>query len=126
MYDDACHLWRFAQGVYKDNPTPRLKNFISKLFIVDKLHIQGHDELWCDTHCNPRKFRELDEINTMVCEQQNYLIGGFKYILKHMQADTYNFYLYIYFNEFNKLKILNHYELTSQKPNNTYKNNVCI
>ena len=110
MYDDACHLWRFAQGVNKDNPTPRLKNFISKQFFVDRFHIQGRDEVWCDTNCHSRNFRELKDINTMVCGQQNFLINGFKYILKHMQADTYNFYLYIYLNEFNKLKILNLYE----------------
>ena len=47
----------------------------------DKLHIQGHVEKWCLDNCNPRKFPELNKINTMGCEKINFWLGGFKYAI---------------------------------------------
>jgi len=112
IYDDACHLRRFIQNDKNYNKTtPRLENFRKKHFVVDKLHIQGHTEVWCHKNCAPHLFPDLDDINTIVCEQINFLIGRYKYILKHMSAERYNFYIYIVLNELNKLKIYGRNEL---------------
>ena len=58
----------------------------------DKLHFKGH--VAClDTH-HPDLFPELADINTEVCEQVNFWLSKYKYILKHMNFYRYNFFLY--------------------------------
>jgi len=79
--------------------------FSKKTFVVDKLHIQGHVDEWCRINCDPIWYPQILAANTVVCEQINYWIGKYKYIMKHMNSDRYNFYMYILFNEYNKLKV---------------------
>ena len=83
----------------------RLNEFCKLKFAVDKLHIKGHKEAWCLQNCNPTNNPDLDGVNTVVCEQVNFWLGQFKYIMKHMNAPRYNFFLYIICNEYNKIKI---------------------
>lgn len=83
IYDDACHLQRFIRDRTKDDSTQRLKNLKNIKFVVDKLHIQGHTEPWCLNNCHPRLFPDLEPINTVICEQINFWLGKYKYILKH-------------------------------------------
>jgi len=102
-----------VENCLKLNPTDRLLNFSKKTFAVDKMHIKGHTEQWCLENCNPNNFKELNEVNTMVCEQINFTLGRYKYIMKHMSSGVYNFYLYIFLNELNKIKINGRFELFS-------------
>ena len=30
--------------------------------VVDKMHFKGHVDRWCQQHCNPRDFEELEEV----------------------------------------------------------------
>lgn len=101
------------------NPSERLSNFVKKKFAVDKMHIKGHTETWCLENCNPYNFKELNEINTMVCEQINFTLGRYKYIMKHMSSGVYNFYLYIVLNELNKIKINGHFAAFNSFQNQT-------
>ena len=54
-------------------------------------------------NCHPKLFPELDGYNTQVREQLNSWLSKFKYILKHMSVYCYNFFLYIFFNEYDKI-----------------------
>jgi hypothetical protein len=106
VYDDACHLRRYLENSKNHiSKTDRLNNLCSKKFVVDKLHIQGHTERWCHLNCHPNLFPDLTDINTVVCEQINFILGRYKYIIKHMSAERCNFYIYILLNELNKIKL---------------------
>jgi hypothetical protein len=97
VYDDACHLKRYIKKKCEKNKvSERLINFNKKVFVVDKLHIQGHTEEWCLENCHPRKFSELNKVNTMVCEQINYWLGGFKHAMKYMNVFRFNFFFIHY------------------------------
>ena len=64
---------------------PKGKQFASKLMAVDKLHFRfvlhflgcmilvlvnrGHRGEYCQKFCDPWKLKELDGVNTPVCEQ---------------------------------------------------------
>ena len=115
VYDDACRLRRFIENRLSDETreTSRLDNITPNkiIYVVDKLHIQGHTETWCHENCHPRLFPELERINTVVCEQINFWLGGYKHIMKHMNEIRYNFYLYIIFNEYNNIKINGKFKL---------------
>ena len=70
IYDDNCHLARFAQ-----RKNLRAKNEVTKFFAekvrknVDRFHFGNHIDLWCIENCDPNKVRELDNVNTEICEQ---------------------------------------------------------
>jgi hypothetical protein len=108
-------LRRFIENIYDKTPNETLKNLTEKIYVVDKLHIQGHTETWCHKNCHPNLFPELEEINTIVCEQINFTLGRYKYILKHMNSEHFSFYTYILFNELNKIKIDGKYDLFDRK-----------
>lgn len=122
VYDDACHLRRFTENCCNSisNPTSRLKDFAAKIFAVDKLHIQGH-EAWCKAECHPKNWQELDDDNTVVCEQINFWLGGFKSIMRHQNAYRFNFFMYILLNEYNKIKMNGKYNAK-----NSLLMNICI
>ena len=55
--------------------------------------------------CDPKLFPELKTVNTVICEQINYWLGKYKFIMKHMNVFRFNFFLYIISNEYNKIKV---------------------
>ena len=36
---------------------------------VDKLHFRGHRGAYCQKYCDPYKIKELEGVNTPLCEQ---------------------------------------------------------
>ena len=70
IYDDNCHLARFSL-----RKNLREKNAITKFFAenvrknVDRFHFGNHIDPWCIENCDPNKVKELDGVNTEVCEQ---------------------------------------------------------
>ena len=83
---------------------------------MDKLHIQGHKGQ-CLTKYDPYLFTELKNANTIVCEQINFRIGSHKFSIKHMNSFRYPFYLYIIFNEYNKITSEGRFEINQIKLN---------
>ena len=70
IYDDNCHLARFAlrKNLRKKNETTEF--FAEKVRKnVDRFHFGNHIDPWCIENCDPNKVRELDGVNTEVCEQ---------------------------------------------------------
>ena len=79
-----CHLKPYAEKL-ENQMGPKAKQFASKLMAVDKLHfrlaffysvvqlfqicIRGHKGKYCQDYCDPWKLKELDGVNTPVCEQ---------------------------------------------------------
>ena len=99
-------------------------HFQQKKFAVDKLHIQGHKEDICLKTYHPHKYKELEKANTVVCEQINFRIGRFKYIMRHMNAERFNFFLYILLNEMNRIHSEGRHQLYNGKtPTAHYYNN---
>ena len=76
-------------------------------FIVDKLHIKGHKGDYCYSNCHPDLFPAVKNLNSVVCEQKNYWLGGYKHAMKHMTYYKYNFFLFIICDEYNKMNIAN-------------------
>ena len=62
IYDDGCHLKRYAQNPERSQQTETVK-FISNLnIVIDKMHFKGHVDSWCKTHCNPYTFDILNNV----------------------------------------------------------------
>ena len=47
--------------------------------VVDKMHMAGHVDPWCKQHCDPRKFKELDN----VCTCHIHVVRNQVYVIKH-------------------------------------------
>jgi hypothetical protein len=75
--------------------------------VIDRLHIKNHKGKQCRKHFDADKIQELLDINTVVCEQTNFWLSRFKYIMKHMNAQRFNFFMYIILDKYNKEKIRN-------------------
>ena len=54
-------------------------------------------------HNNYHRFQSIQEkvqfylVNTVVCEQFNFGLGGFKYMVKHINYHRFHFFLFIMF-----------------------------
>jgi hypothetical protein len=106
IYDDACHLQPFCEARINQNIKKSL-HFDNKKYVVDKLHMKGHTGVGCRQNNDPPLFPELDDCNTVVCEQVNFWLGKFKHILKHMSFFRFNFFLYIILDVYNQVKLQN-------------------
>jgi hypothetical protein len=59
IYDDNCHLARFAL-----NKNVKTKNEITNFFAekvrknIDRFHFVNHIDQWCIDNCDPNKVRE--------------------------------------------------------------------
>ena len=67
--------------------------------------MKGHTGEECRRNNDPALFPELDDVNTVVCEQVNFWLGKFKHILKHMSFYRYNFFLFVILDIYNTIKI---------------------
>ena len=72
-------------------------------FVIDRLHVQGHVEE-CKKVYSPDLIKDLKGINSMICEQRNKWISGFKHIVKHMNATRFKFFIYNIFTYYNQIK----------------------
>jgi len=99
-YDNSCQLHKFCE---KRNQTERSKFMDEKIYIIDRLHVQGHVE-GCQKIYHPRLYPDINNCNSMICEQRNYWISGFKHSVKHMNQYRFNFFFYISFDYYNEIK----------------------
>ena len=63
VYDDGCHLLKFATNPMRSRLTPTTLNIAKLRIVVDKMHFKGHRDKWCKAHCNPYELSHLDEVN---------------------------------------------------------------
>ena len=61
------------KALFRENSPERSEPNVYVLFFneesVDKLHFRGHKDAYCQKFCDPWKIKELDGVNTPVCEQ---------------------------------------------------------
>ena len=70
IYDDSCHLARFATRKNLKDRNDVTRFFAEKVRKnVDRFHFGNHVDNWCQENCDPNKVRELDGVNTEICEQ---------------------------------------------------------
>ena len=70
IYDDNCHLARFALRKNLRNKNDTTRFFAENVRKnVDRFHFGNHIDPWCIENCDPNKVRELDGVNTEICEQ---------------------------------------------------------
>jgi len=53
---------------------------------------------------HPRLYLEIYICNSMICDQRNYWIRGFKHSVKHMNQYRFNFFFYKSFDYYNEIK----------------------
>jgi hypothetical protein len=73
-------------------------------FVIDRIHIHNHKGS-CHLDYNADIYEDLTKINTVVCEETNFWLSGYKYAAKHMNAERFIFFLYIILQTFNEKKI---------------------
>ena len=99
IYDNSCHL----------HSTFKIKNNIKELnnlkFYIDRLHLKNHKCEECQTKYNIKTCKDLDSINSEVCEQNFFTLNNFKHITKHMDFFHYNFFYLAIFDDLNQKKI---------------------
>ena len=96
IYDDNCHMAKFALKNAKVNPN-ELTNFLANDVrkTIDKFHFINHIDEWCIQHCDPNKIDDLIGVNTEICEQL------FRKVNSHSNCKSMNepryflFWLYI-------------------------------
>ena len=62
-YDDGCHLRKYANNVTRREFSEASKKLASTEIVIDKMHMAGHTDKWCHRNCNPRAFKELDDVS---------------------------------------------------------------
>lgn len=106
IYDNACHLDEFLRNANVIDKSERGAKINDFEFVIDRLHIKNHTRAICHTNYNPNLYDELFKINTVVCEETNYWLSGFKFIMKHMNADRFSFFLFIILEIYNNEKLV--------------------
>lgn len=65
-YDDGCHLRKYARNDKRKDMTPTT-NFLAQLeIVVDKMHMKGHVDKWCQSTCDPNLFSKLDNVSQLI------------------------------------------------------------
>ena len=63
IYDDGCHLKKFAQNPSRRDVTETAKRLSDVSIVVDKMHMKGHKDRWCKENCDARNIEDLKEVN---------------------------------------------------------------
>ena len=76
--------------------------------VIDRMHMKGHIDAWCKKTCDPKLFPEIYKmkiilkrtcvmyvmkVNTGICEQIFLWLSGFCHITKHMNRETFVFFI---------------------------------
>ena len=110
LYDDMCHLKPFS-GILilffplsgsisishlenvKQDQSEMTKVFAQLTKAVDKLHFRGHRGSYCHENCDPNAIKELEGVNTPVCEQTFAWLNKFRNC-RNMNEARFCFYFY--------------------------------
>ena len=92
------------------------------MFIVDRLHIKGHIGIDCKKYNHLINFPNLQGVVTVMCEVINSWASGFCHNTKHMNAIRFNFFLFIIFSEYNKIKLEGKVKICEPFTNGLLKN----
>ena len=71
------------------------KVFASLKKAVDKLHFRGHRGTYCHENCDPNAIKELDGVNTPVCEQTFSWLNKFRNCRNMNEARFFFYFPYL-------------------------------
>lgn len=66
IYDDACHLKKYATNSKRAKDTLTAERMASLNFVVDRFHFSGHVDPWCRQNCNPNSFDSLKKVSNFL------------------------------------------------------------
>ena len=55
-YDDGCLLCKYARNKTQQVVTPTPQHLAAIEIVVDKTHMSGHMDKWCQIHSDPKLF----------------------------------------------------------------------
>ena len=61
-YDDGCHLKKYACNPTRRDQTGTAKKLAEMSIVIDKMHMAGHVDDWCKKNCDPKNFKELNDV----------------------------------------------------------------
>ncbi len=70
-------------------------------FLVDKFHIGNHKRPMCQAQTNPHKYPEVNQINTVVCEQTNSKLKKYQNALSSFSLPKSKIFYLLLFNLMN-------------------------
>ncbi|KAJ9504674.1 hypothetical protein QJQ45_030350 [Haematococcus lacustris] len=92
VYDDMCHLLRWA--LKRAHLHPEILRFTQASHAVDVFHfVHNHKGVWCDKMVNPFNVPALKGVNTEVCEQRFRHINKYAGMLRRMSRERFNWTL---------------------------------
>ena len=105
IYDDGCHLKKFIEKNQISRKSERAIVLDKTKILIDKFHINNHTDKWCLKNCNPNNEVLLDKVNTVVCEEINFWLSGYKHMVKHMKQENFGFFIFIIMDFYNRMKL---------------------
>ena len=69
VYDDVCHLVKFALNHIFLQRNKSTEFFNSLKFSFDCFHFKNHIDPFCHENFNPKDVPEIKSVNTQICEQ---------------------------------------------------------
>jgi len=92
-YDDGCHLRKYAKHPSRSLLTPQSTKLANTEIVIDKMHMAGHTDVWCHQHCDPKSFKELENVDTEVCEQHFSWLSKYARMSRRMDRNTFVFFI---------------------------------
>ncbi|XP_044168316.1 uncharacterized protein LOC122952504 [Acropora millepora] len=92
-YDDACHLKKYCMNPKRKCLTAVAERLANMDMVIDKMHFRNHVDNWCKTNCNPYDRKDLDGVDTEVCEQTFSWLSQYGKITRHMNQNRFIFYI---------------------------------
>ena len=71
VYDDGCHLKKFAQNPRRRDLTAVAKRLSTVSIVVDKMHMKGHVDRWCKENCDASKVDELNQVGSQTMRRRS-------------------------------------------------------
>lgn len=93
IYDDACHLKKYCINPLRKDITSTSKKLSEIDMVVDKLHFRNHVDKWCKENCNPYDRKDLEGVDTEICEQTFAWLTKYGRITRHMNQNRFLFYI---------------------------------
>ena len=95
IYDDNCHLARYAVNSVEKKSTEVTKFFANDVRkTIDKFHFVNHIDAWCIENCDPFKVKDLENVNTEICEQLFRKVNSHTNCKSMNEARYFLFWLY--------------------------------
>ena len=83
-YDDGCHLRKYARNPVRSKLSKAAVRLSNIDIVIDKMHYNGHIDMWCKANCNPYNVKQLEKVTqtcviyTPVCTFMNAYVGGYR------------------------------------------------